>query len=209
MASYPDPLNLIICGVGGQGNIMVSYLISRALIKKGYFVTRGETFGAAQRSGAVMSSTRISPKVSYGPLIPKGKAHIILSLEPLETVRILQKYGNSEVTCITNTHPIVPILCMLSEENRYPNLDELRDTIKSLSKTAWFIDASDMASKLGDPIVTNIVMMGALIGAKQFPLDIEDVEAEIRDNFPPGVTELNLKALKKGVDAIKAAVASG
>lgn len=209
MTSYPDPLNLIICGVGGQGNIMVSYLISRALIKKGYFVTRGETFGAAQRSGAVMSSIRISPKVSYGPLIPEGKAHIILSLEPLETVRILQKYGNSEVTCITNTHPIVPILCMLSEENRYPNLDELRDTIKSLSKTAWFIDASDMASKLGDPIVTNIVMMGALIGAKQFPLDIEDVEAEIRDNFPPGVTELNLRALKKGVDAIKAAVASG
>lgn len=209
MTSYPDPLNLIICGVGGQGNIMVSYLISRALIKKGYFVTRGETFGAAQRSGAVMSSIRISPKVSCGPLIPEGKAHIILSLEPLEMMRILQKYGNPEVTCITNTHPIIPIGSMISEENRYPSPDELRDSIKSLSKTAWFIDAGDIASKLGDPIVTNIVMTGALIGAKQFPLDIEDIEVGIRDSFPPKVTELNLKALNKGVDAIKAAVASG
>ncbi len=209
MTSYPDPLNLIICGVGGQGNIMVSYLISRALVKKGYFVTRGETFGAAQRSGAVMSSTRISSKVSYGPLIPEGKAHIILSLEPLETLRILQKYGNPEVTCITNTRPIVPIGCMLSEENSYPSLDELRDTIKSLSKTAWFIDGSDIALKLGAPIVANIVMTGALIGAKQLPLDIEDAEVEVRESSPRGTTELNLKALKMGVDAIKAAVASG
>lgn len=205
MVISQDPLNLIICGVGGQGNILISNLLGRALMKKGYFITQGETFGASQRSGAVMSSIRISSKESYGPLIPEGKAHIILGMEPLETLRILKKYGNSGIICVTNTHPIFPMGAILSEKNRYPNHNELREAIKSLTQTAWFIDAAAIASKLGAPIVMNIVMMGALIGTKQFPLNTEDVEVEIRDNFPPETAELNLKAFKKGFDAIKTA----
>ncbi len=198
MAISQEPLNLIICGVGGQGNILISQLLGRVLMKNGYFVTRGETFGASQRGGAVMSGIRISSKESYGPLIPEGRAHIILSLEPLETVRILQKYGNPEVICVTNTHPIIPIGAILSEKNRYPAHNELKEAIKGLSRTAWFIDAAEIASKLGAPIVANIIMMGALVGTKALPLNIEDAEAEIRDYFPPETVELNLKALKKG-----------
>lgn len=198
MAISREPLNLIICGVGGQGNILVSQLLGRALLKKGYFVTRGETFGASQRGGAVMSSIRISAKESYGPLIPEGKAHIILGLEPLETVRILQKYGNPEVLCVTNTHPIIPIGAILSEKNSYPAQNELREAIKSLSRTAWFIEAAEIAAKLGAPIVTNIIMMGALVGTRTLPLNIKDTEAEIRDYFPPETLALNLKALRKG-----------
>lgn len=197
-----DPLNLIICGVGGQGNILISNLVGTALMKKGYFITRGETFGAAQRSGAVMSGIRISSNESCGPLIPEGKAHIVLGMEPLETVRILQKYGNPEVTCITNTHPIFPMAAVLSEDNRYPSRNSLDEIIRSLSKTAWFIDAAAIASALGAPIVVNIVMMGALIGARQLPLDTDDIQVEIRDSFPPEAAELNLEALKRGIDAV-------
>ena len=94
-AILKDPLNLVIAGVGGQGNILLSRLVGRALVKKGYFVSIGETFGAAQRGGAVMSNIRISKKMSLGPLIPEGKVHIILSLEPLETLRILIKFNCS------------------------------------------------------------------------------------------------------------------
>ena len=68
-----DPLNLIICGVGGQGNILISRMIGRILSGKHYYVTIGETFGAAQRGGAVYSSMRISQKRYYGPLIPKAR----------------------------------------------------------------------------------------------------------------------------------------
>jgi len=198
-----DPLNLIICGVGGQGNILISQLMARALIKKGYIVTRGETFGAAQRSGAVMSSIRISSNESYGPLIPGGKAHIILGLEPLETLRILKKYGNPEVTCITNTHPIFPIGSILSEKNRYPDRNELCQAIKSLSKRAWFIDATAIASKLGAPIVVNIVMMGTLIGAGLLALEKKDVEDEMKAAFPHEKMTLNLTALDIGANAIR------
>ncbi|MCK4262805.1 MAG: 2-oxoacid:acceptor oxidoreductase family protein, partial [Dehalococcoidia bacterium] len=68
-----DPLNLIICGVGGQGNILMSSLVASALTRKGYYVAIGETFGAAQRGGAVFSSVRISARHPYGPLIPEGR----------------------------------------------------------------------------------------------------------------------------------------
>ena len=88
---YQDPLNVIICGVGGQGNVLISSLIASALNRKGYHVTVGDTYGAAQRGGAVFSSVRISSKRSYGPLIPEGRAHLIVGLEPLETLRLLQK----------------------------------------------------------------------------------------------------------------------
>ena len=202
MAISADPLNLIICGVGGQGNILLSGLVGSALIRKGYHVAIGETFGAAQRGGAVFSSVRISSKKSYGPLIPEGKAHLILGLEPLETLRILQKYGNSETICITNTYPVFPI-GVLARKEEYPDHDQLKRTTESLSKFAWFIDATSIALELGAKIATNIVMMGALIGSAQLPLARKDIEDGMRDIFPPERMELNLKALELGFSALR------
>lgn len=202
MAISGDPLNLIICGVGGQGNILISGLIGNALIKKGYYTTIGETFGAAQRGGAVFSSVRMSLKRSYAPLIPEGKAHLILGLEPLETMRILQKYGNPEVISIINTYPIFPV-GVLAKKEEYPNYDELKEEIKSLSKVVWFIDATNIALKLGAPIVTNIVMVGALIGSSQLPLAKKDIEDEMWDSLRRERMELNLKALEMGFKALR------
>lgn len=202
MAISADPLNLIICGVGGQGNILLSGLVGSALIRKGYHVAIGETFGAAQRGGAVFSSVRISSKKSYGPLIPEGKAHLILGLEPLETLRILQKYGNSETICITNTYPVFPI-GVLARKEEYPDHNQLRRTTESLSKFAWFIDATSVALELGAKIATNIVMVGALIGSDQLPLARKDIEDGMRDIFPSERMELNLKALELGFSALR------
>jgi indolepyruvate ferredoxin oxidoreductase beta subunit len=121
MKSQHDPLNLIACGVGGQGNILISRMIGRVLTRNDYLVTIGETFGAAQRGGPVFSSLRISKKKYYGPLIPEGKAHVILGLEPLETPRILNTYGNPHVITVTNFHPIYPV-GVLSKRLSYANL---------------------------------------------------------------------------------------
>ena len=76
------------------------------------------------------------------------------------------------------------------------------ETIRSLSKIAWFIDAAAIASELGAPIVVNIVMMGALLGAAQLPLDMNDLEVEIRESFTPEAAELNLQALKRGIESV-------
>ncbi|MFH1757501.1 MAG: 2-oxoacid:acceptor oxidoreductase family protein, partial [Pseudomonadota bacterium] len=81
-----DSYNLIITGVGGQGNVLSSQLIGQAFVHKGYFTTIGETYGASQRGGSVMSHIRISSKKQLSPLIPKGKADVIVALEPVEAL---------------------------------------------------------------------------------------------------------------------------
>ncbi len=158
-----DPLNLIVCGIGGQGNILISRMIGRILSEKGYYITIGETFGAAQRGGAVHSSMRISRKRYYGPLIPKGKGHIILSLEPLETLRILSTYGNENVLTISNTQPIYPV-GVAAGKAQYPDLHELMEAVQNLSKASWFVNVSQKAIDLGSPIAANIILLGSLIG---------------------------------------------
>jgi len=202
MAISADPLNLIICGVGGQGNILMSGLIGSALTKKGFYVGVGETFGAAQRGGAVFSSVRISPTKAYGPLIPEGKAHFILGLEPLETMRLLRKYGTPETMCIANTYPVPPV-GVLSKKDEYPDHEELKQAIRSLCKSVWFIDGTEIALKLGAAIATNIVMVGALIGSEQLPLTKKEIEDQMWETFPSNRMELNLQALEKGFNAIR------
>lgn len=201
MTIREDPLNLVICGVGGQGNILLSRLIGRSLLSKGYFVAIGETLGVAQRGGAVMSNVRISEKIPFGSLIPEGKAHIILSLEPLETLRMLIRYGNQKVSTITNFNPLFPV-SVLSRKDQYPDYDALKKAIIELSELAWFLDATDMGLKLGAPIVANVIMLGALVGLNLIPLTKEDIEAEMLASFPRDRVELNLKALNMGINLV-------
>lgn len=196
-----DPLSLIVCGVGGQGNILISRMIGRILTNKGYLVTIGETFGAAQRGGPVFSSLRISKTVYYGPLIPRGKVNVILSIEPMETIRILKTYGNSQVITITNFHPIYPV-GVLSRRLVYPDLDLLKNAIQTLSKAAMFINATEIAIDLESPIASNIVMLGGLVGAEIIPINRKEVEEEIEAIFPAPKIELNLKAFDYGIRSI-------
>jgi indolepyruvate ferredoxin oxidoreductase beta subunit len=202
MTIRADPLNLVISGVGGQGNLLLSRLIGRILLRKDYLVAVGETLGVAQRGGAVMSNMRISKKMLFGPLIPEGKSHIILSLEPLETLRMLVRYGNPKVVTITNFNPLFPV-SVLSRKERYPDFGALREAITQLSKSAWFVDATDMGLKLGTPIVANVIMLGALVGLNLLPVTEAEIEEEIKSSFTSDRVELNIKALKMGIDAIK------
>ncbi len=201
MISQRDPMNLIISGVGGQGNILISRLIGRVVSKKGYFVTIGETFGAAQRGGGVFSSIRISEMKYHGPLVPDGQGHIILGLEPLETLRTLHSYGNPDIVTITNFQPVYPV-GVLAKRLTYPDLEELKGAIEGLSQSSWFLKATDMAMELGAPIVANIIMLGALLGTDKIPIDLKEVQEEIKDSFPSSKVELNLTALKMGFKGI-------
>ena len=88
--------NVVICGIGGQGNILASGLMGSALVEMGYKVAVGETYGASQRGGSVMSHLRVSDDVERGVLIPEGKADVVVAFEPVEALRILRVYGNPE-----------------------------------------------------------------------------------------------------------------
>ena len=203
MTPKEDLLNLIICGVGGQGNILLSRMIGRILTGKGYFVTIGETFGAAQRGGSVFSSLRISKENYFRPLIPQGQADVVLSLEPIETLRTLSFFGNDKSITLTNIQPVLPV-GVISRRFEYPQIERLLLAIRSVSKSSWFLNATELAIELGSPIVANIIMLGALVGSDSIPLGMEEVEEEVRARFPASVLGINLRALRQGFEEAKA-----
>jgi indolepyruvate ferredoxin oxidoreductase beta subunit len=200
---FPDPLNTVVCGVGGQGNIVVARLVGRALAKRGYLVTIGETYGASQRGGDVMSHIRLSVRREYGPLIPPGCAHIVLGLEPLETLRMLVDYGNPRVATITNTRPILPVTVGMGVAE-YPNYGELRRAINELSGHVWFVDATEVALGLGSVRLTNVVMLGALIGSCILPITEVQLQEELKERFPGDALQPILEAFKKGLSHTRA-----
>jgi indolepyruvate ferredoxin oxidoreductase beta subunit len=191
-----DPLNLIIGGVGGQGNVMISLLIGKAFVRQGYFVTIGETYGASQRSGSVMSHLRISRESQYSPFIPNGRADIILGMEPVETLRILQQFGNSDVITITNSRLVYAV------GMEYPSLDKVAEAIKGLSARLWLIDATDEAAKLGDPVFANMILIGTLIGSGILPSDKESLERILRESVPKEKLDANMLAFNKGMELV-------
>ena len=194
-----DPLNVIVTGVGGQGNVLISQLIGKALVKRGHHVTIGETYGASQRGGAVMSHLRISRQEQYGPLIPEGQANVILGLEPVETMRVLAQYGNPGVVVIANSRPVYT-MAVTTGAAEYPGTEKIEKTLEELSSMAWLINATEIALEMGAAILTNTIMAGALVGSQALPLEPEDLEAELRDSLPSDRLELNLQAARRGLE---------
>jgi indolepyruvate ferredoxin oxidoreductase beta subunit len=197
-----DPYNVIITGVGGQGNVMASRIVGNMLSRKGLSVTIGETFGASQRGGSVMSHLRISTRYSWSPQIPNGKCHLIISLEPTEAMRVLATYGNPNVKVLCNTRPIHAI-GVISGDQQYPDLDEITAWVAELSEASWFLDATEKAMELGNPILGNIMMIGAVAGIGVLPLYRKDFEAAIAENLSADKQELNLKAYDLGVGMVQ------
>jgi indolepyruvate ferredoxin oxidoreductase beta subunit len=193
-----DPFNLIITGVGGQGNVLASKLIGYMLTGQGYHVTIGETFGASQRGGSVMSHLRISSVSSMSPQIPRGRAHAVVALEPTEAIRVLQHYGNPQVKVISNTRPVYS-LGVICGEVGYPGEEDLNEWMQKLTGAYWLVDATDEAVKLGNPILGNVILVGALAGIGNLPLNRESFRKVIARTMPPGKVDINLKAYDKGL----------
>jgi indolepyruvate ferredoxin oxidoreductase beta subunit len=192
-----DPFNLIIAGVGGQGNVLASRVVGNMLVEKGLNITIGETFGASQRGGSVMSHLRISSRSTLSPQIPSGKAHMVVSLEPTEAIRVLRDYGNPEVSVLCNMRPIhsVGVIC---GDLQYPSQEDLEKWIRELSKRCWLLNTTDAAMRLGNPIFGNIMLAGALAGTRMLPLDRESFETVILKTMPAAKVEMNLAAFDQG-----------
>ncbi|MFH1351753.1 MAG: indolepyruvate oxidoreductase subunit beta [Pseudomonadota bacterium] len=196
------PLNLLITGVGGQGNVLASQIVGRAAALKGFKVTIGETFGLSQRGGPVTSHIRLSKGMNYGPLIPPNKAHIVLGLEPLETIRILMDYGNEGTVFIVNSRPIYP-LNVIAGDVEYPDLEKIRNVLDRMGEKLYWLDATQKAMELGGPILLNMIMLGALCGLSNFPLEIEDLKNTLRGVFPESKWGQNYRALDIGINLIE------
>jgi len=196
-----DPYNLIITGVGGQGNVLASRLLGRMLVAQDYYVTIGETFGASQRGGSVMSHLRISTRSAWSPQIPHGRAHMVIAIEPSEAFRVLAVYGNAEVQVIWNTRPIHPV-SVITGQAVYPSLEEITQGLSELSAQNWRLEATAQAQTMGNPILGNIMMVGALSAVSDLPLGPDVFETAITEMMPPAKVPINLEAFAWGRSAL-------
>ena len=196
-----DPYNIVITGVGGQGNVMASRVLSNMLVRKGFKVTIGETFGMSQRGGSVMSHIRVSSASVWSPQIPKGAADLIVAIEPIEAIRVLAGYGNPSVKVLVNLRPIYPVGVITGEEE-YPPEETIRATVMALAAEVRFLVATEEAIRLGNPILGNIVMIGAVAGLGVLPFDRELFETVIREGMPAERVEANLHAFAIGQAAV-------
>lgn len=197
-----DPYNIIITGVGGQGNVTASRLLSNMLVAKGFAVTIGETFGASQRGGSVMSHVRVSKDGAWSPQIPKGKADLVVSLEPSEAIKVLSGYGNPETQCLSNDRPIYSTRVIAGEE-KYPDVTEIATIIQSLTSRCFMISATEEALKLGNPIYQNIIMIGAIAGMDLLPVTKADFGAVLVQNMSKDKAEINMKAYEIGESLVR------
>jgi indolepyruvate ferredoxin oxidoreductase beta subunit len=197
LTAEKESKNLIITGVGGQGNVLSSQILGQALVGKGYFVTIGETYGASQRGGSVMSHIRLSSLKQLSPLIPQGKADVVLGLEPVEALRVLTGYGYRDTVVITNTRPIYPV-DVTSGDERYPEMEEIEIALRNLSRKLHLIPATERALEMGSPILGNMIMIGALLKLNLLPLTAAEFVQTLKRNFQGKRLESNLQALETG-----------
>ncbi len=199
-----DPLNIIMAGVGGQGNVMASRVLANMLSLKGYRVTIGETFGMSQRGGSVMSHLRVSETSTWSPQIPKGRADILIALEPVEAVRVMRAYGNSGVKVLVNTRAIHPV-GVIAGDSEYPPLEKIEGALRELTPYVWMLDATEEATKLGNPILSNIIMIGAVSGLNLLPVGMAEFKSVIRDFFPQKLLDVNRRAFEIGKGKVTSA----
>jgi indolepyruvate ferredoxin oxidoreductase beta subunit len=173
MALEKDPVNLIITGVGGQGNVLASQIVASAGIKEGLYVTVGETYGASQRGGSVMSHVRFSSLAQCSPLISEGQADILVGMEPVETLRVMAEFGNPETKIIVSPRPIFPPW-VLAGQATYPPIEEIIGKLEELAKK---VDVVRLSEDGDTPVATNVLMMGALAASGLLKTFNKGVEA--------------------------------
>lgn len=198
---FHEPINIVITGVGGQGNVLAAQVIAVSAVEAGYLVSSGETSGLAQRGGPVMTHVRVFHRPNYGPLVPYGRATVVIGFEPLETMRVLLDYGNKDTVVISNDRPSYPLGCLQCEEN-YPNVAQIKDCIKRMVRQCFFIPATDLAAQAGTPMAANMVMTGSLAGTGILPFEKEIFKNTIDMLFPKKLKGVNLQAFELGFQQV-------
>jgi indolepyruvate ferredoxin oxidoreductase beta subunit len=184
--------NIVLCGVGGQGTILASKLISGAAMNKGIPVKSAETIGMAQRGGSVFSHLRLGVDVDC-PMIASGSADTIIGFEPGETVRMLP-YLKKGGQVIVSSRPVMPVTAALAGSNY--NGSEMLDYIRNKVEKVIVIDTETACKELGSAKIVNLLLLGAAVSSGALGLDDEDIRKVIRTRIPEKFHELNFKALE-------------
>ena len=184
--------SVVLVGVGGQGILLASEVIAQAAVAAGFDVKTNEVHGMAQRGGSVIAQIRYGKEV-FSPLVPKGSAKVIGALERIEILRYTD-YLADDGMAIVSDQKIVPITASTGK-TPYPDVDEA--TIKKFFPKLVYLQALDIASKLGDVRTANIVLLGKL--STYLDLPEKAWESSIKQCVRrEGDVAMNIKAFQKG-----------
>lgn len=185
--------SILLVGVGGQGIILASKILTEGLLRLGYDVKMSEIHGMAQRGGSVTTQIRFGKKV-YSPCIGQGEADVVLAFENVEGVRYLPQLKQGG-TLLLNDHEIYSLPVLMGKED-YPEyiLEKLGKEVENFKA----FNAVEIAEKLGNIKAQNIVLLGALITALK--LEQLDWAGILKEHLPEKLHELNIKALEAGMN---------
>ena len=188
--------NIYICGVGGQGIIKTSTIIGEAAMNQGLDVVMSEIHGMSQRGGSVSTELKIGGYNSS--IIPNQSADMLLSFEPIETIRGLDKV-NKDSKIVFNTQPIVPS----SSDKPYPSVGRITEALEENFNNVLPIDATKLAVEAGSVLALNMVLLGAVTADDKFPLSKDSVIDAMKNNLKAKFHDMNLKAIESGYKWIK------
>jgi len=191
-------LDILITGVGGQGNILASDIIGEVAITAAYDVKKTDTLGMAQRGGSVISHIRIARNV-YSPLIRAGEVDILLGFEKLEAARWCH-YLKKDGVAIINNQAIPPLAVSLGQD-KYPTDSEIADILRQRTEKFYLIDGTTKAVALGNLRTLNIFMLGCLSYFIDF--DINLWRETISQHLKANIRQVNLKAFELGREEMK------
>ena len=186
--------SILLVGVGGQGTILASKILTTGLMEAGYDVKMSEIHGMSQRGGSVSSQVRYGDQV-FSPVIEKGAADSVVAFEQMEALRALD-YLKADGTLVVNTQKIDSISVIVGDE-QYPD-DVLDEIGKHVQEKA--IDATSIAQSLGNSKAANVVLLGTII--KAMGLEHIDWDKILEENIKARFVDLNKKALRAGMEAV-------
>ena len=191
--------DLVFSGIGGQGVVVLSDIFCEAALLDGFDVAKAEVHGMAQRGGSIVAYARIGDKVE-SPLIERGKADVILGFEMLETARVLSML-KAKGSVVMNTKYIPPS-CTLQGSAKPWKPEELIGLVRKKAFKMHEVDGVGIATKLGNPIVVNTVLLGALSALPENPIKKETLEKAICDRLKEKFHSINLQAFQLGRESV-------
>ncbi|MHA1975529.1 MAG: indolepyruvate oxidoreductase subunit beta [Candidatus Hodarchaeales archaeon] len=185
---------IFLAGVGGQGILSVTDILCNAAIEMGFTVRGSETHGMSQRGGSVFSNVRFGNV--HSPLIMERTADILMGFEPAETLRYAQ-FVKPNGYSLVNKHPIPSPSFILSKDT-YPKINTILNELHNYSEHIFALNATELATNLGKPIIQNIIMLGSLSAVPDLPLTNSAILLALKRQFRDHFYDLNLQAYQLG-----------
>jgi indolepyruvate ferredoxin oxidoreductase, beta subunit len=193
-------LDLIFTGVGGQGVVVLSDIFCEAAILDGFDVAKAEIHGMAQRGGSINAHVRVGDKV-LSPLIERGKSDVVVGFEVLETARALSMLKPNGAVVVNTKY--IPPSGMLQGSGKPLKAEPLLELIREKAAKVYEVDGIALASKLGNLMVVNTILLGAVSALPGIPVKQESFHQAIANRLKEKYIKLNLQAFQIGRESVR------